>query len=56
MSRPPGAAGPTDRPVHYEIRATPRGPLRLFRGPLARQLKNLIDGDLARLKTLAESR
>ena len=35
MSRPPGAAGPTDRPVHYEIRV---------RGVLDRHWSGWFDG------------
>ena len=41
--------------VHYEIGATPRGPLRIVRGPLTKQLRTLIDGDLDRFKQLVES-
>jgi len=40
--------------VHYEIDARPRGPFGLARGPLAKQLKTLIDGDLERFKQLVE--
>jgi hypothetical protein len=49
----PGSGDHTTR-LHYEVVATPRGPFKLITGPLGRQLRTLLDGDLGRFKRLLE--